>query len=76
MKMLMFDFRETEKDFFDKNEFVDFDITFINKPLNEDMELSEEQMNETDIISVFRSSNLTEHVLNKFKNLRIIATRS
>ena len=76
MKMLMFDFRETEKDFFDKNEFVDFDITFINKPLNEDMELSEEQMNETDIISVFRSSNLTENVLNKFKNLRIIATRS
>ena len=74
--MLMFDFRETEKDFFDKNEFVDFDITFINKPLNEDMELSEEQMNETDIISVFRSSNLTENVLNKFKNLRIIATRS
>lgn len=76
MKMLMFDFRETEKDFFDKNEFVDFDITFINKPLNEDTELSEEQMNETDIISVFRSSNLTENVLNKFKNLRIIATRS
>lgn len=74
--MLMFDFRETEKDFFDKNEFVDFDITFINKPLNEDTELSEEQMNETDIISVFRSSNLTENVLNKFKNLRIIATRS
>ena len=74
--MLMFDFRETEKDFFDKNEFVDFDITFINKPLNEDTELSEEQMNETDIISVFRSSNLTENVLNKFKNLRVIATRS
>lgn len=76
MKMLMFDFRETEKDFFDKNEFVDFNITFINKPLNEDTELSEEQMDETDIVSVFRSSNLTENVLSKFKNLRIIATRS
>ena len=25
MKMLMFDFRESEKEFFKKNEFIDFD---------------------------------------------------
>ena len=76
MKMLMFDFRETEKDFFKHNNFVDFDISFVGEPLNEDYKLSEEQINETDIISVFRSSNLTSKVLEKFKNLRIVATRS
>ena len=29
MKMLMFDFRESEKEFFEKNKFTDIDITFI-----------------------------------------------
>lgn len=76
MKMLMFDFRESEKEFFENNELIDFYITFISDPLNENTELSEEQLEETDIISVFRSSNLTASVLGRFKNLRIIATRS
>lgn len=76
MKMLMFDFRDTEKEFFDNNELVDFDLSFIGEPLNADYKLTEEQKLETDIISVFRSSNLTDKVLKQFKNLRIIATRS
>ena len=42
--MMMFDFRESEKEFFENNELVDFDITFINEPLNETTELSEEQL--------------------------------
>ena len=29
MKMLMFDFRDTEKEFFQNNELVDFDLSFI-----------------------------------------------
>ena len=41
MKMLMFDFRDTEKEFFENNELVDFDISFIDAPLNEDYKLSE-----------------------------------
>ena len=76
MKMLMFDFRESEKDFFEKNEFKDIEITFIEEPLNEYSQLSEEMLEETDIISVFISSKLTEEVIKKFKNLRIITTRS
>lgn len=76
MKMLMFDFRETEKEFFENNDLVDFDLSFIGEPLNADFKLTEEQKNETDIISVFRSSNLTDKVLEQFKNLRIISTRS
>ena len=76
MKMLLFDFRESERDFFERNEFKDFDITFIEEPLNEMSQLSEEQLNETDVISVFINSSLTEEVISKFKNLRMIATRS
>lgn len=76
IKMMMFDFRESEKEFFENNELVDFDITFINEPLNETTELNEEELKETSIISVFRSSNLTRNVLDKFHNLRMIATRS
>ncbi len=76
MKMLMFDFRDSEKDFFEKNEFPDFEITFIHEPLNEMSQLTQEQYDETDVISVFISSNVCEEVIKRFKNLRVIATRS
>lgn len=76
MKMLMFDYRESEEEFFKHNQFSDIDITFIKEPLNEMSNLSEEQLSETDVISIFITSNLCENVLKKFKNLRIIATRS
>lgn len=76
MKMLVFDFRESEKEFFKNNELTDFDITFIESPLNDEYELTEEELDETVIISVFTTSKVTEDILKKFKNLRIIATRS
>lgn len=76
MKMLMFDFRDSEKDFFNKNDFPDFDITFIKEPLNEMSQLTPRQFEETDVISVFISSNVCPQILEKFKNLRVIATRS
>ena len=34
MKMLMFDFRDSEKSFFQKHNFQDIEITFIKEPLN------------------------------------------
>ena len=74
--MLMFDFRESEKDFFEQNKFSDIDITFISEPLNELSVLTEEQLCETDVISVFITSKVCENVIKKFKNLRVIATRS
>lgn len=76
MKMLMFDFRESERDFFNNNELKDFEITFIESPLTAKTELTEEQLEETVVLSVFTTSNITQDVLQKFKNLRIIATRS
>ena len=76
MKMLMFDFRDSEKSFFEHNKFPDFEITFIHEPLNELSKLTPEQYNDTDVISVFISSNVSEEVISRFKNLRVIATRS
>ena len=76
MKMLVFDFRDSEKSFFEKHDFQDFEITFIKEPLNEMSQLSKEQYEETDVISVFISSNVCEEVIKRFKNLRVIATRS
>ena len=76
MKMLMFDFRDSEKEYFNMHDLPDFDIEFIKEPLNELSNLSEKQLNETDVVSVFITSTLTEEVISKFKNLRIIATRS
>ena len=76
MKMLMFDFRDSEKEFFEKNEFPDFEITFISEPLNELTNLTQEQYDQTDVISVFISSTVSADVIKRFKNLRVIATRS
>ena len=76
MKMLIFDFRDSERDFFNKNDFQDIDITFIKEPLNEKTVLSAEMYEQTDIISVFITSVINENTIRKFKNLRIISTRS
>jgi len=76
MKLLLFDFRESEKEFFTRNSFCDFDIDFKEESLSEKTKLSEEELRDTVAISVYRSSILTEKVLKRFKNLRVIATRS
>ncbi len=76
MKMLMFDFRDSEKEFFEKNNLTDFDITFINEPLNENTELDKDLYDNTTVISVFTTSEVKAEVLKKFKNLRIVTTRS
>lgn len=76
IKMLFFDYRKQEEKFFDSFNDSDFDITFYKNNLTEMTELTEEEYNETEVISVFVCSQITEKLINKFKNLRIIATRS
>ena len=78
IKMLVFDYRDTEHKFFEKNSFQNYDIKFFDFSLNEETFnlLSDEDKEQTMIISVFISSILTENVINGFKNLRAIATRS
>ena len=78
IKMLVFEYRETERDFFGQNKFNNYDIKFFDFSLNEETinEISEEDKNQTSIISVFINSTLTKEVIDQFKNLRVIATRS
>lgn len=78
IKLLVFDFRESEKDFFRSHELENFDITFFTESLNVETvkNLSSELLDNTSVISVFIDSEVTENVINSFKNLRIISTRS
>lgn len=78
IKMLIFDFRDSEKEFFKRNKFENFDITFFKESLNEDTvnNLTNEQLEQTAVISVFIDSEITPNVINKFKNLRTVSTRS
>ena len=71
MKMLLFDFRDSEKEFFEENDLRDFEIEFIKEPLNERTVLTERQINETDAISVFISSNVTEEVIKRLAGRRV-----
>ncbi len=76
MKMLFFDYRESEKKYFEKNKYPDYDITFYENSLNELTQLTPQEFEDTAIVSVFITSQITEHLINKFKNLTIITTRS
>ena len=77
-KMLLFDYREIEKPFFEENTINNFDIKFFNAPLNIETvkDLQEEDLEKTAVLSVFITSHITQEVIQKFKNLRVIATRS
>ena len=76
IKMLMFDLKNSEKDFIKSVDTSDFDITYFRESLNKETKLSLKQCDETAIISIFITSSISVEVLNKFKNLRIIVTRS
>lgn len=78
VKMLVFDYRETEHKYFENNHFENFDIKFFDFSLNEETvkNLSNEDLEQTSVVSIFINSILTPEVVDKFKNLRIIATRS
>ena len=77
-KVLFFDYRESEKKFFDDHKFDNFEIKFFKESLDEKMldSLSKEDLEETMIISVFINSDVNDNVISRFKNLRIISTRS
>ncbi len=77
-KMLLFDYRDSEKKFFETNKYENFDIKFFKESLNEETlnKLNQEDLEKTLAISVFTTSLITPEIIDKFKNLRIISTRS
>lgn len=78
IEMLVFDFRDTEKPFFNNNELQNFNFTFFEESLNPQTvkNIPEEVRDKTTVISVFTDSDITKEVIREFKNLRIISTRS
>ena len=77
-RMLFFDYRESEESFFDRNSFANFDIKFFTESLNEKIleKLTEEDFEKTMIISVFIHSVVNDEIIKRFKNLRVVSTRS
>lgn len=76
--MLVFDVRDCEREFFESETFENFEIKLYPNCLNEESvkKIPQEELDSAMVISVFLDSNLTEDVINSFKNLRIISTRS
>ena len=76
--MLMFDVRDCEREFIENEPPQNFEIKMYSGCLNEESikEIPEDELNSAMVISVFLDSEVTENVINSFKNLRIIAARS
>ena len=78
IKMLVFDVRECEREFFENEKIENFEIKLYPECLTEELikNIPQEELDSTMVISVFLDSEVTENVINSFKNLRIISTRS
>ncbi len=78
IEMLLFDYRSPEKIYFENNDFDCFNIKFFEESLNEKLldSIPEDILEHVTVISVFVHCNVTERILKRFKNLRIVATRS
>ena len=78
VNMIVFEYRENEKEFFEQNTFDNFNIIFYVECLNEEFvkTLPQDVLDNANVISVFIKSEVTNEVINSFKNLRIISTRS
>ncbi|MBR5555062.1 hypothetical protein IKU74_03510 [bacterium] len=76
--MLFFDYQEHEKSFFEKNNIEGFNITFFEENLTLDTikKLPQETLDNATVISVSTYSSVDKNIIENFKNLRIIATRS
>jgi len=77
-KLLFFDYRESEKEFFKTHDFSTYDIKFFEESLNEETfkKLSQDDIENAMVISVFITSRVDDNIISKFKNLRAISTRS
>ena len=76
--MLFFDYRESEKPFFDKNPAHNFEIKLFSNSLNRKTvrELDKEDLEQTSVLNVYTPSIISADVINMFPNLRVIASRS
>lgn len=78
INMLVFDYRDTENSFFENNELQNFKFKFYKQSLTPETvkTIPQDIKDATTVISVFVNSQVTKEVIDEFKNLRIITTRS
>lgn len=78
VNMLVFEYKDTEKEFFKDKQFDGFNITFYEECLSPEFldKIPQELKDNAFVISVFINSIVDKAVINSFKNLRIISTRS
>ena len=77
-RMLFFDYRESEKPFFEKKSTHNFDIKLISSSLNKKTvrELDKNDLEQTIVLNIYTPSIVSADVINMFPNLRVIASRS
>lgn len=73
--IIFYESKAYEKDFFEKELSQKYNIKFCEKELFQEKTLNDFEKN-AEIISVFTGSRLTKEILKKFKNLKLILTRS
>jgi D-lactate dehydrogenase len=78
IKMIVFDYRASEEEFFKRHKLENSDITFVKESLNDETvgNLPNRIKENAQAISVFIDSEITQFGLSHFPNLRIISTRS
>lgn len=73
--IIFYDTRNFERDFFEKELYDKFNLIFKEHSITENKELNNLEEN-AQIISVFTISEVNNEVLKRFKNLKLILTRS
>lgn len=77
-KMLFFDYRESEKPFFEINKTDHFDIKFFTNALNRKTvkEIDYRDLEQTTVLNIYTPSIISADIINLFPNLRVISVRS
>lgn len=77
-KMLFFDYRESEKQFFETNNTEHFNIKFFTNALNRKTvkEIDIKDLEQTTALNIYTPSIISADVIKLFPNLRVISVRS
>lgn len=73
--IIFYEIKEFERKFFEKELYGKYNLLFKETELTQESLLRDDEAN-AQVISVFTGSRLTKNVLEKFKNLQLILTRS
>ena len=76
-RLLVFDYKASEKAFFENNKIDGVEMKFFENILDETSAKSlDTKDKEAEFLSVFITSTVSKNVLDEFPNLKLIATRS